>query len=146
MVKGPTGISRGPHYAGPLLPACRAPDRGPSHLSPLPPPPNPPPRERGTRLEPSCWSPSSLLSLLSLSSFLAFLPLLPGRGVARGREKRAGVMRVFRDRLNRQATLASRKPSTSPGTGPAAPSATQARGRARLSISSMRGASKRSAL
>src|SRR5436305_4168 len=100
MVKGPPGISIGPHYPGPLLPACRAPARGPSPLSPLPPPPNPPPRERGTRLEPSCWSPSSFLSLLSLSSFLAFLPLLPGRGVARGREKRVGVMRALggRDR------------------------------------------------
>src|SRR5436305_9289476 len=46
-------------------------------VHPLPPPPNSPPRERGTRLELSCWSPSS-----------------PGEGGGRGREKRAGVMRA----------------------------------------------------
>src|SRR4051794_22953761 len=46
--------------------------------APLPPPPHPPHRERGRG-----WS------------VLAFLPLLPVRGVRRGREKRAGVMRVF---------------------------------------------------
>src|SRR3954453_11711035 len=46
--------------------------------APLPPPPHPPHRERGPG-----WS------------GLAFLPLLPVRGVRRGREKRAGVMRVL---------------------------------------------------
>src|SRR4029077_17397084 len=55
-----------------------APSRGPSPLSPLPTPPIPLPRERGTRLERSCCSPSS-----------------PGEGGGRGREKRAGVMRVL---------------------------------------------------
>ncbi len=54
-----------------------SPARGPSPLSPLPPPPTPLPG----RGEPG-WS------------VLAF-SLLPGREVARGREKRAGVMRVL---------------------------------------------------
>src|SRR5947199_4703646 len=36
-----------------------APAPKPSPLSPLPPPRHPPHRERGTRLELSCWSPSS---------------------------------------------------------------------------------------
>src|SRR3954471_22841430 len=46
--------------------------------APLPPPPHPPHRERGLG-----WS------------GLACLPLLPVWGVRRGREKRAGVMRVW---------------------------------------------------
>src|SRR5436309_14742977 len=52
----------------------------PSPLAPLPPPPNPPHRERGTRMKRSCLSPSS-----------------PGEGGGRGREKRAGVMRVLEE-------------------------------------------------
>src|SRR3954465_4842142 len=46
--------------------------------APLPPPPHPPHRERGPG-----WS------------GLSCLPLLPVWGVRRGREKRAGVMRVL---------------------------------------------------
>src|SRR6266852_7869186 len=74
-----------------------APPRGPSPLTPLPPPPTPPHRERGTRLMPSRTSPSS-----------------PGVGGGRGREKRAGVMRVLGGGpLKREGKLDDLRPARS---------------------------------